>query len=180
MDIEDVVDDILAHHGIKGMKWGVRNTSRQTVQNLQSVRSQTVRKVEVRRAQARSPEVTIRDKGKKLKTSGGKGLPAHADAIRVREIGQRGKGSGLKTLSDKDLRDYAARLQLEQNVHRLNYNEKPAAQRFVANLLKTQGSRAAKSASGAAGTAAGKSALRMAARRTARGAVKVGAATVVL
>lgn len=151
------VQEVLEHHGVKGMHWGVRKST--------SAAAQTIR---TRRAQARSPQVTVRDRGKKLKTSGGKGLPAHPDAIRVREIGQRGKGSGLKTLSDQELRTYAARLQLEQNVHRLNYNEKNAGGRFVSGLLKSQGSRAAKAASGQAATAAGRSALNAATRRSIR------------
>lgn len=115
-----VVDDILEHHGVKGMRWGVR-----------------------RKATVGPTEVIVSDRRKKLKTSGGKGFPAHADAVRARTIGQKGKASGLKSLSDKELQDYARRLQLEQNVKRLNYNEKTLGAKFVANLLGQSGKNSA-------------------------------------
>lgn len=152
-----VVGDILEHHGVKGMHWGVRRSTGAATQT-----------VKTRRAQARSPEVTVRERGKKLKTSGGRGLSAHPDAISARSIGQKGKGSGLKALSDKELKDYANRLQLEQNVHRLNHNQKNAGARFVSGLIKTQGSRAARSGAEAAGTLAGKSALKIAVKKSAK------------
>jgi hypothetical protein len=109
MTTSDSVDDILTHYGVKGMRWGVRRSSG---------------------AQA----VTVSDKGKKLKTSGGKGHPAHPDALSAHRLGQVGKKSGLKALSNKELQDYAHRLQLEQNVKRLNYNEMSRGKKFVATL----------------------------------------------
>ena len=110
------LDDILEHHGVKGMKWGVR-----------------------RKATVGPTEVIVSDKRKKIKTSGGQGFPAHADAVRARKVGQIGKKSGLKSLSDHDLQMYAKRLQLEQNVKRLNFNEKSAGERFVRSLLGQSG-----------------------------------------
>lgn len=116
MDVAAVIDDVLQHYGVKGMHWGVR-----------------------RKATVDAREVVVRDTRRKVKTSGGKGLPAHPDAVRARTIGQRGRGSGLKALSDKELTDYAKRLQLEQNVKRLNFNDQSPPKKFVLTLLGQTG-----------------------------------------
>lgn len=137
-----VVEDILAHVGVKGMRWGVRKST------------------------IGAQEVIVRNKGKKLKTSGGSGHPAHPDAVRARKLGQIGKKSGLKSLSDQELRTYANRLQLEQNVSRLNFNEKSAPRRFVATLLGKQGSQLANEATKSGATKVGKSALNAATRKS--------------
>lgn len=109
------VENILAHVGVKGMKWGVRN------------------------ARNNSSAVTAVDKKKKIKTYGGKGISAHPEAIRVRSIGQVAKKSGTKALSNKDLEEYNKRLNLEQNYKRLSYQDKNPGQKFVASLLGQTG-----------------------------------------
>jgi len=117
---ESIVNNILTHFGTKGMKWGVRRN--------------------------KSSSVSVTSKGKKLKTRGGHGRPASPDAVRARTLGRVGKKSGLKSLSDQELSDYSRRLNLEQQVKRLEYNEKNAAQKFVANLLGKNGSQDVESA----------------------------------
>lgn len=124
MNSAEAVSNILIHYGRKGMRWGVRT-----------------------RRPSGPQGVSVRDKGKRLKTSGGKGFPAHADAVRVRKVGQIAKKSGVKALSDQELSDYARRLQLEQNVKRLSYHDKPAAQRFVLKILGQTGQTTAQNAS---------------------------------
>lgn len=136
------VENLLTHHGVKGMKWGVRRN--------------------------RSSNVTVSDKKKKLKTSGGHGRPAHSDAVSARTLGQVGKKSGLKALSNQELQAYANRLQLEQNVSRLNYNEKSAPRRFVSSLLGRQGSQLANDAAKTGATKAGRGALNKATRKSIR------------
>lgn len=143
MDAAEVVDDVLSHVGVKGMRWGVR-----------------------RKATVGPQEVIIRDNRKKIKTSGGEGHPAHPEAIRARAIGQVGKKSGLKSLSDQDLQNYARRLQLEQNVKRLNYQESSVGKRFLLSAIGRGGNQAVDSL--------GKTGSRQALKQGRRALVKAG------
>lgn len=116
MDTAGVVENLLAHHGVKGMRWGLR-----------------------RKATVGAQEVIVSDKRKRLKTSGGAGHPASSDAVRARTIGQVGKKSGLKALSDKELQDYTKRLNLEQQAKRLRFEDSSPPKKFVLRLLGQTG-----------------------------------------
>lgn len=111
MDAPEILEDILAHHGIKGQKWGVR------------------------RARNRSSDVSVVDRKKKLKTYGGKGRPAHSDAVVARTHGQVAKKSGFKALSNAELRAYNERLNLEQNAKRLAENDKSRGRQMVNKMI---------------------------------------------
>ena len=113
MSTSEVVENVLKHYGVKGMRWGVRRE--------------------------RSSSVTVSDKKKRIKTKGGHGLPAHSDAVRARTIGQRGRSSGVKALSNDELNEYARRLQLEQNVKRLQYQDANLAKKFVLTVVGKTG-----------------------------------------
>lgn len=132
----EIVKNVLSHVGVKGMRWGVRRS--------------------------RSSDVAVNDKRKKIKTSGGYGHPASADALRARRLGQVGKKSGLKALSNQELQSYAQRLQLEQSVKRLNYNEMNPGKKFVATVLGQSGKSLASEGVNKGTKEAGKRALKLA------------------
>jgi hypothetical protein len=127
MQTPEIVENILKHHGVKGQKWGVR-----------------------RKATVGATEVVISDRRKKIKTSGGKGFPAHADAVRARTTGQVAKKSGLKALSNKELQDYNQRLNLEQQAKRLTFQDKSAGKKFALTMVGKRGPGLAESGAKAA------------------------------
>lgn len=143
MNTSEVIGDILEHHGVKGMRWGVR-----------------------RKATVGPQEIVVSDRRKKVKTSGGAGHPATESAVRARVIAQKGKKSGLKSLTDQELQDYAKRIQLEQNVSRLMYNEKSRGAQYADKLLGRKGSQLAEKAAQEGATRAGRSALNKATRKS--------------
>ena len=140
----EVIDHILEHHGVKGQKWGVR-----------------------RKATVGPQQVIVRDSrvpgSKRLVTRGGRGHPAVPSAVRAREIGQISKKSGLKAISDDDLQTYAKRLQLEQNVKRLRYEDMNFGQRQSAKILGQAAGKTVQQGADAAAAKTGKRLLKLAA-----------------
>jgi hypothetical protein len=155
----DVVENILEHFGVKGMKWGVRSQRIGDTAVGGLGISTTGSRARASARKVKNKEVRVSDKPKKLKTSGGKGLPTSSDAIRARTLGQIGKESGLKALSNDQLQIYSQRLQLEQNVKRLNYNELSPGRRFVATILGRSGNSLASEAVNTSAKKVGKRAV---------------------
>lgn len=116
MDIYDVIDISLAHHGVKGMHWGVRRSRSELSSNVSTLQ-----------------------KGKKLKTKGGHNIPAHPDALSVAILKQGAKKSGVHALSNKQLQEAVTRMNLEQQFKRLQSKPKGDGQKFAEEQLKQVG-----------------------------------------
>lgn len=116
-----VVADVISHHGVKGMRWGVRKS-------------------------APSARVSVTQKGKKLKTSGGAGRKASPDAVKVASLRQVRKKSGVAALSNEDLQAYTKRLNLEQQVRTLEVN-RPGVKNWIKRTLTNQGQQSVNQAS---------------------------------
>lgn len=138
MSTTDVVEDILSHHGVLGMKWGRRNAS------------------------AGAQSVVVSDRRKRIKTSGGAGHPAHPDAVRVRTTGQVAKKSGVKALSDAELKAYTSRLNLEQQVKRLQYEDSSPPSKFIKTVLRQTGKQTTQDVTTAAGQQVAKKLIKVA------------------
>ncbi len=124
------IEDVLSHVGIKGMKWGVRKAVDLGF---------GIDKAGPKPSSSGMKEVHVRDMRRKIKTSGGSGHSAHPDAVKARSIGQIGKKSGLKSLSNQELEAYSRRLNLEANVKRLNYANSSPPKKFVLSILGQTG-----------------------------------------
>lgn len=97
---------VLEHFGVKGMRWGTRKAA--SAEAPVPVTPSAISRV---------PHGTKRKT--KIKTEGGENHPAHEDAIKVAESRAKLRKSGTAALSNKELRDVANRLQLEQQVTNL-------------------------------------------------------------
>lgn len=105
------VDDILAHYGIKGMRWGVRRSSSQL---------------------SGPTPITINAKpGKKIVTTGGKNLPVSEDAKQAAVIKQKARASGSQSLSNDEMRILVTRMNLEQQYSKLNPKQVSLGEKFL-------------------------------------------------
>lgn len=104
------LDDILAHYGIKGMRWGVRRS-----------------RAELDRAAGRRVA-----KGKPVTKT-----KASADAIRAAQLKKTAKKQGTKVLSNNELKELNTRIQLEQQYKNLNKGKKLSKeqQKMIADIV---------------------------------------------
>lgn len=123
-DASVVVEGFLSHHGVKGMKWGIRKAGDG------GSSSKTPREVKVTTKHDPSGRVRI-------KTSGGSHHPAHTDAILAKVASQKLKRSGMDSLSNEELTKLTTRLNLEQQTKRLRSGSGNAASKFVSSTLQS-------------------------------------------
>lgn len=116
-----LVDNVLAHYGAKGMKWGVRND---------------------KASKSAPTDVTLKMKpGRAVKTSGGKNQPASSDAKTAAVTRQIAKKSSTDALSSRDLKSLVDRMQMEANYTRLAVPQKSAGRKFVERMFKDKNAR---------------------------------------
>jgi hypothetical protein len=120
-----LVEDILEHIGVKGMRWGVRKSERSSSDG--------------------GPTIKVTTKSGKgiVKVSGGKGLEPSADAVKVAATAQKAKKSTTAALSNEEMKLLVSRMQLEANYSKLsaeaNKQKKEAGLGFVTKLVKKEG-----------------------------------------
>lgn len=112
--MSDTLQEFLEHHGVKGMRWGRRKEDS---------------------VPAGETRVTQKKPGIKITAEGGRGVPAHADAIKTASSKQVAKRSSTDALSTKDLQELITRMNLEQQYSKLSAGQTSAGRKFVYDLL---------------------------------------------
>jgi 2'-5' RNA ligase len=136
---DDLAMADLSHHGVKGMRWGVR-----------------------RKNVGKPGEVVVTTNtnrmGKaKIKTTGGKDNPPSEDAIKVATVKQKAKKSGTASLSNDEIQTVVTRMNLESQLSQKSQSN--AAAKFVSNTLKNTGKQQVQNAANQAASLAIKKGL---------------------
>lgn len=113
----DPLENILAHYGVKGMRWGVTRKSGSAAPS------------------GPTPVVTKITPGKKVKTSGGKLHTPTEDAVAAATLKQKAKSSSTDSLSTKELQVLVTRMNLEQQYNRIG--PQPASKKVTGFLAST-------------------------------------------
>ena len=146
--------EILEHHGIKGMRWGVRRSRGSDGTVGGSDNAARARKAAA--GTARGAGKVARGAGKAAVVTGraGKKVASKANAARknrnaekkIREVARRGGVVRTSSLSDEQLKSLVSRMSLEQQYAKLTAQpekKKNAGVQFVKGLVIAQGKRQA-------------------------------------
>lgn len=117
MDL-DSVDGVLAHYGVKGMRWGVRKTTAE-----RSAPSEV--KVKSKLARGGATDIQVKAKAGRgvVSTKGGKKNVATDDAIQTKAVRQKAKASTTDALTNAELKTAVERMQLEKKYRDLQKSE---------------------------------------------------------
>jgi len=131
------VENVLEHFGIRGMRWGVRRSQKE----LDSAGSseQGPPPFAVRKKPLFTPRAeVIKIKaipGKGIQTSGGKNHPATDEAQIAAVLRQRAKASGVRSLSNQDIKVLVDRMNLEQSYAKMNPAKRTWGKKVTEELL---------------------------------------------
>jgi molybdopterin-biosynthesis enzyme MoeA-like protein len=122
------VEEFFAHHGVKGMKWGVRKNRSGPVQTVNTGTGSEKAAVQLR---ANSKQIVG-------VTPGHKGAPAD-DAVKAAVAKALIKEQSIDVLSNKELQHLVNRMNLEQQYSRMNTQKGKinAGQNVVKQVLGT-------------------------------------------
>jgi len=156
---EDFVQGVVSHHGIKGMKWGVRRAE-SSLSAARAARSDARAAKAVQKAAANKVTVkTTSELGKAyVRTKGGSHQPATDDAVKAQIAKQKLKKSGMNSLTNEELQTLATRQNLENQVSTgvRRGSTKAAAAGFAKGVLKNVATQQATNLVNQAATTAGK------------------------
>lgn len=119
-------EQVIAHIGVKGMKWGVRKRRETSSEAAPDHETVTVK----------------RSASGKVETSGGRGHGMSEDAMRAVANRQKARASGRDSLSNKEMQDIITRMELEGKYNRVmaaNVAPKSRGRQLVENLLAQEG-----------------------------------------
>jgi hypothetical protein len=118
--LADRIDEFLAHHGVKGMKWGVRKL--RTVYGLPPGGRGTPRK-------GTSPSRAL----------GTARHPVSPEAARAIDLQKRVRKSGTRSLSNQELQDLVTRMNIESQYRNLNQRQVNAGRKIAGDILLNSG-----------------------------------------
>lgn len=136
------VEEFLEHHGVKGMKWGIRNNGKNRTFRLMTSGAPRPSSRPSSRGRSGPVDVVLKNKGHtRIKTVGGSGHPPSEDAVRTAKTRQKAKKSSVHALSNKELQDAIQRMNLERQYKGVATSN--PAKKFLSKLLQDAGQRKA-------------------------------------
>jgi hypothetical protein len=131
----DTVEEVLAHYGVKGMRWGIRRRRRsESGGDGASTTPLGVSKSTVGSTKA-TPVLLKAVPGKPVKVKGGDRQETTADALRSAALKQKARKSGPQALTNEEMRFLVDRLGLEKRLSEVAPKYKTKGQKFVQDFL---------------------------------------------
>lgn len=134
-------DDYLIHYGIKGMKWGVRRTDAQ----LAAARGETLKTTKSDKKTSSSSKSTtspakkavssVTSKAKKVVSSAQKKSEEKKTKKAEKKAEKQASKKKLKDMTDEEIQERIARLELEKKYKSLSNERKSAGQKYLENVL---------------------------------------------
>lgn len=130
---KELLDDILIHYGVKGMKWGRRKSQSSSGGSGEGAISRLKKQIQ---GPDGPEDVTVTTRpGQKVKTSGGRKREASADAISAAKIRQVAKKSTTDSLSNDELQTLVTRMNLEQQYKNLSEKNMSSGRKLVKSVM---------------------------------------------